>query len=830
MGRGVVMGAAAAAGAGLTDEAAAQQLARDGPNRLPAPAEPPLAARALHHAVEPLSLVLIAAALASIFVLAHTVEGLTIAAIVLLNVSVSTVQEGRAASAIAALDDLTAPTARVVRNGRSTVLAAADLVRGDLVEVTAGDRVPADVVLVEAASLAVDEALLTGESFPADKRAAVHEPGGPAPTDRTGEAFAGTLVVRGHGMGIVTHTGAFTELGAIASTLQTNEDPPLVRDLRQVAARMSVLAVAVGGALIPVVLLRSRSEPDAVVVAVLAGVALAVAAIPEGLASIVVTALALGARRMADGGAIVRRLEAIETVGSAQLICTDKTGTITTGRLAVADVVTVPGREAELWRTAAYCNDARDGTGDPLDVVLLEAAEARGFTRQGADRLDERPFDADTLCMVTIDLVDGAHRLSIKGAPEVVLARCEPGPDVDLLASHVAGLTARGMRVIALATAPTGDPDATALDPVGLVALHDPLRPSALDAVASCRDAGIRVVLVTGDHASTAEAIAASVGIEGAVVEGRDLSGLDPEDRAARLREAGIVARVDPVTKLDLVQAHRSVGRVVAMTGDGVNDAPALRAADVGLAIAGEGGTDVARAAADIVVTNGDLGTIVRAVGEGRRIHRNLRSVVGYLVTGNISEVLIVIAAVVLLPDLAVPLLPVQLLWVNLVTDGLPAVALGVDRPGVDPLRLPSAPTRASLLDAGRLRTLVERGAIVATAVLAAGLVASAVGWDDERVRSQLLLALLAAHLVLAYAARATERTLEPGWWRNRTLAVAVGGSLLLQVLVFCTQVGREALGLATLPPLAWALAALAAVASLVGIDVARTRRRHGPA
>jgi calcium-translocating P-type ATPase len=822
--------AAAPARAGLTDAAAAQKLARDGPNRLPAPAEPSLAARALHHALEPLSLVLVAAALASTFVLSHTLEGLAIAAIVVLNVSISTVQERRAASAIAALDDLTAPTARVVRNGRSTVLAAADLVRGDLVDLTAGDRVPADVVLVEAASFAVDEALLTGESFPADKRASVHGACGPASTDRSDQAFAGTLVVRGHGQGIVTRTGAYTELGAIASTLQTNEDPPLVHDLRQVAARMSVLAIAVGGALVPVVLLRARSEPDAVVVAVLAGVALAVAAIPEGLASIVVTALALGARRMADGGAIVRRLEAIEALGSAQVICTDKTGTITTGRLAIADVVPVPGREAELWRTAAYCNDATDGTGDPLDVVLLEAAQAHGVTRSGVHRLEEHPFDADTLCMVTIDRVDGARRLSIKGAPEVVLARCTPGPDVDALADRVAALTARGMRVIAFATASTGDPDATALDPLGIVALHDPLRPSAVDAVARCRDAGIRVVLVTGDHASTAGAIAASVGIDGAVVEGRDLVDLEPADKAARLQEAAIVARVDPGTKLDLVQAHRAVGRVVAMTGDGVNDAPALRVADVGVAIAGEGGTDVARAAADIVVTNGDLGTIVRAVGEGRRIHRNLRSVVGYLVTGNISEVLIVIAAVVLLPDLAVPLLPVQLLWVNLVTDGLPAVALGVDRPGVDPLRLPPAPSRVSLLDAARLRTLVGRGAMVAGAVLAAGLVASASGWDDERVRSQLLLALLGAHLVLAYAARATVRTLEPGWWRNRTLAVAVGGSLLLQVLAFCTEVGREALGLATLPPSAWALAALAAGAALVGIDIARARQRRGAA
>ena len=365
---------------GLTDEEAARQLDRDGPNQLPAPTEPSVGARALRHLLEPLSLVLVAAALASIFVLSHTVEGLTIAAIVVLNVTISTVQEQRASWAIAALEDLTAPTARAVRNGRSTLLPAAGLVRGDAVELAAGDRVPADVVLVDAASLAVDEALLTGEAFPVDKRVALPGAPGAGLADRAGEAFAGTLVVRGRGEGIVTRTGAFTELGAIASTLQVAADPPLVRDLRQVAARMSALAVVVGGALIPVVLLRSRSEPDAVVMAVLAGVALAVAAIPEGLGSIVITALALGARRMADGGAIVRRLEAIEALGSAQVICADKTGTVTTGRLTIADVVPVPGRELDLWRTAAYCNDASGAMGDPLDVALRDAAEAHGVT------------------------------------------------------------------------------------------------------------------------------------------------------------------------------------------------------------------------------------------------------------------------------------------------------------------------------------------------------------------------------------------------------------------------------------------------------------------
>ncbi len=813
---------------GLTEPEATRRLALDGPNQLPRPNDPSVAVRALRQLVDPLSLVLVAAALASIIVLDHRVEGLTIAAIVVLNVVIGTAQEQKAATAVAALEQLTAPTARVRRDGHVRLVPAACLVRGDVIELVAGDRVPADVVLAQAAALAIDEATLTGESFPADKLVTERsQPDAPL-GERAGEAFAGTLVVRGRGLGIVTGTGRSTQIGAIATALQRPADPPLVRELRSVAARMSALALLLGAALVPLVLLRSHDEPDPLVTAVLAGVALAVAAIPEGLATIVVTALALGARRMARRGAIVRRLAAIEALGATEVICTDKTGTITTGRLAVGKAIAVEGREADMWRALLRCNDAHDGTGDPLDLALIDAAAERGVVADHARRIDERPFETETRCMATVDLVDDVAVLSVKGAPEVVLARCSPGPGVDRLDAAAGALAADGMRVLAVAASTTDDLDAIALEPLGVVAFHDPLRESAIDAVARCHRAGIRVVLVTGDHLATAQAVAAKVGIDGPAAVGSELAALTPIARAARLREAVVVARVDPATKLDLVEAHRSAGRVVAMTGDGVNDAPALRRADIGVAIAGEGGTDVAREAADVVVTNGDLGTIVAAIAEGRRISRNLRSVVGYLVTGNISEVLVVACALALLPDLAVPLLPVQLLWINLITDGLPALALGVDRPTTDPLQLPPAHKRDRLLGAGRLRALVTRGAVIAGCVLTTGVIARGWGWEEQAVRTQLLLSLLGAHLMLAYAARARRFTFEAGWWRNRLLLAAVGGSLGLQVVVFCTEPGRSALGLAALPPAAWLLAMAATTASLAGIDLTRARKRTG--
>ena len=435
---------------GLTGEEAARRLIIDGPNELPRIREPSIATRMLHHSVEPLSLVLAVAALVSITALGHTVEGLAIAAIVVLNVVIGTAQEERAANAIAALNELVAPTARARRDGGLSIVPAAALVRGDVVELTAGDRVPADLVLAEAIALAIDEAILTGESFPAAKTVASQID--PDPGDgRAHNAFAGTSVVRGHGIGVVTATGRSTEMGAIASGLDRPAEPSLVRDLRGVAARMSVLAVALGVALVPLVLLRAESEPDPLLTAILAGVALAVAAIPEGLATVVVMALALGARRMATRGAVVRRLAAIEALGAAEVICADKTGTITTGRLTVSAVLPVTGRALDLWHAALRCNDAHDGVGDPIDVALIEAATKRGIVIDAPVRVGERPFETETRSMATLDEVNNTLVLSLKGAPEVVLRRCTAGAIVDELADAATAMAEQGMRVLAFA-------------------------------------------------------------------------------------------------------------------------------------------------------------------------------------------------------------------------------------------------------------------------------------------------------------------------------------------------------------------------------------------
>ena len=810
--------------AGLNGEDAARRLAADGPNSLPVRPTPSAAWRVARQLTEPLTFVLVVVAFITLAVLHEVPEGAAIAAIIFLNVAIGVTQERRAEAAIGELEQLTAPTARVRRDGRSITIPAAEVVSGDLVELAAGDRVPADLVLVEAASLAVDEAMLTGESVAAEKEQGRRADEGTALGDRAGEAFAGTLVVRGRGLGSVIATGRRTQIGAIASALGHETTPPLVRELGSVARRTSVLAAVLGMLLTGTVLVRDGTLTEALV----AGVALAVAAVPEGLATVVTTALALGARRMARRGAIVRRLAAMEALGAATVICTDKTGTLTTGTLTVTEVLAVPGEEPAMWDAALRCNDAGSGVGDPVDLALQAEAATRRHPAPLGVRIAERPFDATTRSMCTVHRTVRGPVLSLKGAPEAVLPRCRPAPERTVLEEAVTRLGRAGLRVLALASGDTADLDSGDLRSLGLVAFSDPLRPSARSAVEECRKAGIRLTLVTGDHLSTAKAIALEAGLDTEpAVTGAELSRMTESDRAAALRAAAIVARVDPATKVDLVVANRSAGAVVAMTGDGVNDAPALRQADIGVAFAGQGGTDVARDAAALVVTDGDLATLVAAVAEGRRIWRNLVSVLSYLLAGNMSEILVVLGCIALLPDLVVPLLPVQLLWVNFVTDGLPALALGVDRPPGDPLAAPPRSPSEHILGWRRQVALAGRAGVVAGAVLATGVIALAWGWPHEAVRTQLLLSLLGAHLVLAYVSRSDSHSFGAGWWRNSALLAAVGGSVALQGVAFGTAAGRAVLGLSALPVSGWAMAVLATLATVLIIDAGRSWRHR---
>jgi calcium-translocating P-type ATPase len=824
---------------GLTRAQAAAGLAAAGPNELPRPPRPGTARRALAQLAEPTALLLAVAGVLSVAVLGEIAEGVAILAIVAINVVVAVGQEARADAASDALNAMVAPTAVVFRDGSAVRLPAREVVPGDLLELAAGDRVAADARLLQAEALRLDEATLTGESVPAAKRAGGGQAADLPLADRTGVVYAGTLVLAGRGRAEVTATGAGTEIGRIAGQLTPRAAAPLQRDLARATARIGLLCLAVAAVAVLLGLVRAHGEGRDAVEVVLAGVALAIAAVPESLPAAVTTALALGARRMAGRGVIVRRLAAVEALGAASVICTDKTGTLTEGRLSVSAAMPAPGAGRALWEVAAGCNDASDGQGDPVDVALAEAASAAvPDVLAGWQRLAALPFDPDTRQMSVGYLTPDGPRVVVKGAPEVVLARCRPGPDVQRLAGQVPGLAAAGLRVLALAHAHgTADPAAADLRPAGLLALADQPRPSARAAVLACRAAGIRLVMVTGDHAGTAASIADQVGLPAArVVAGADLPGGEKERRRA-LAAADVVARVDPTTKLDLVATHQAGGRVVAMTGDGVNDAPALRAADVGIAVAGAGGTDVAREAASVVLTRPDLGTIVAGVREGRRIFGNVAAMVEYLLAGNLSEIAIVLVGLLAWSDLAVPLLPVQLLWINLVTDGLPVLALGVDRPLGDPLRRPPRDPGEHLLHRRRLIRVAVRAAAVAGPVLLAAQWMRHAGWTGDQVRTGIVTCLVAAHLMLAYLARADRAAFERGWWRARPLLLAVAGSLLLQVLLVAVPVLGAAVGFAAMPAAGWPLAAGSAAFTVLAGDLYRLfersiapGRQHPPA
>ncbi len=819
---------------GLTQDAAERLLAEVGPNELPQPKPPTLSARAARQLADPMSILLLIAGLVTLVVLGEVPEGAAILTILVVNVVIGVSQEAKADRAVRALRTLTAPMAKVRRGDAVRRIPAAQVVPGDIIEVAAGDRVPADARVIEESALAVDEAMLTGESMSVGKRvdgrAGLGQTGGgPADGeiplgDRTGELFAGTLVVRGSGVAEVTCTGTRTEMGRIASALGGDVRGPLEVELGRVSRRIGIVAIVAGAVMVLMGLTRVSRGEVALLDIILAGVALAIAAVPESLAAAVTTALALGGQRMARLGVIVRRLSAIEALGATTVIATDKTGTLTTGHLTVIDQVAVPG--ADLWRAALRCNDARDGLGDAVDVALAAAAEARGVRlASGESRVDSRPFDAETRSMAVVTTVYtqeacGGPLLTVKGAPEVVLARCAGGEETARLVGAVPELARRGLRVLALAEKGTDDLEADGLRPVGLVGLRDEIRTSACQAVADSRAAGIRVVMVTGDHADTARAVAEEVGIHpDPVVTG---SGLNGDDRHHRLREAGVLARVDPATKLDLVRALREHGEVVTMTGDGVNDAPALRHADVGVAMAGDEGTDVAREAAAVVVTNGELGTIVTGIREGRRLHHNVASMIGYLFTGNLAEILLVLAGLILWPDLVVPLLPVHLLWINLALDGIPAIALGVDRPAGDSLALRSR--RDGLLSRQVLEVIAVRALIVSALVFAAVEVARRLGWSDEQVRTQAVLALVFARLTLAYVARARRWTFERGWWHGRAVLIAVTVTAALQAFVTLVPPVGALLALVPLPPLGWAMALGAAMVTPIVCDLLRAR------
>ena len=638
-------------------------------------------------------------------------DSIAIIVIVLLNAAIGFVQELRAERAMAALRRMAAHTARVVRDGQTLVVPAADLVPGDIVLLEAGDVVPADLRLIETARLQAQEAALTGESVPVEKgNAALAERDAPL-GDRAGMAYKGTLITHGRGRGVVVATGTRTELGHIASLLSADEGrTPLQRRLAHFGRRLALAVLGVCVILFVVGWLRG--EPPLTMF--LTAVSLAVAAIPEALPAVVTISLALGAARMVRQNALMRRLPAVETLGSVTYICTDKTGTLTENRMRVESWYAA--REARAaapedfgagWRelalAMALCNDARfdqDGVpiGDPTETALLSALPRdaiRNWHRR-YPRIGELPFDAGRARMTTLheDRERGCVLVLCKGAPESLLPLCRaeltPEGEVAIdsaVDAQVERLATSGERVLAFAfkelSAAPSEPEINAVERdlvfTGLVGLLDPPRDAVTAAVSACRAAGITPVMITGDHAATARAIALKIGIARAddeLLQGRELAAMPAERLVNEVERVRVYARTTPEQKIRIVDALQSAGELVAMTGDGVNDAPALKRADIGVAM-GKIGTEVAREAADLVLLDDNFATIVAAVREGRRIYDNIRKFVRFVMGGNSGEIWTLFLAPFL--GLPIPLLPIHILWVNLVTDGLPGLALAVE-------------------------------------------------------------------------------------------------------------------------------------------------------
>ncbi len=711
---------------GLSPQEAQARLDKYGPNQLAGAPKKPLWARFLDQMRDPMILVLLAAAALSLASSGGEdwVEAVIILVIVGVNACISISQEDSAEKALEALQKMSAPLAKVVRGGEQVRLETAFLVPGDVIVLEAGDLVPADARILECANLKADESAMTGESVPVDKQADAVLPEGTVLGDRSNMVISSTVITNGRALCVVTATGMDTEVGRIAGMLMGEEDTstPLQRKLAEISKTLSFVCLAVCAVMFGVGMLYHRPLLEML----MAAVSLAVAAIPEGLPAIVTIVLALGVQRMVKHNAIVKKLPAVETLGCAGVICSDKTGTLTQNRMTVKQVWTPGDRHRrEALTIGALCNDtvlspSGKTTGDPTETAFVDAALAGGLDKnileQEMPRVFELPFDSERKLMSTVHPLPGQpgrYRVMVKGAPDVLLSRCTHilagaavpltaalGRDVEAanasMAEQALRVLACGYQDIESLPEPSGSAQLeTGLTFVGLVGMIDPPRLEVRDAVAQCYAAGIRPVMITGDHKLTAVAIARELDIFRSgdlAITGEDLDFMPQELLEQDVDKFAVYARVSPEHKMRIVKAWQKKGMVVAMTGDGVNDAPALKVADIGCAM-GITGTDVAKGAADMILTDDNFATIVKAVEQGRGIYSNIKKAIHYLLSCNIGEIVTLFLAT-LFNFHQPPLVAVQLLWLNLVTDSLPALALGMEP--VEPSVMEEKPRSAS--------------------------------------------------------------------------------------------------------------------------------------
>lgn len=739
---------------GLTPEQAAARLARDGRNVLTEPPKPSLVKRFFQQLADPMILVLLAAALISAITSAYAHESfadvIIILIVVIINAVLGVYQESKAEQAIAALKELSAAHSRVLRGGKLVTVPSEELVAGDVLVLEAGDAVPADARVLESASLRAEEAALTGESVPVTKSPdALTAAGDIGLGDRSNMLYLGSSIVYGRGRAVVTETGMQTQMGHIADALtQTKENKtPLQLRLSQLSRILTWLVLGICVVVFVVGVLRAGTINSRVVLdTFLIAVSLAVAAIPEGLAAVVTIVLSIGVTNMSRRSAVIRRLTAVETLGCAQVICSDKTGTLTQNRMTVTECA---GCDEHLLATAmALCVDAVHDpetdtvTGEPTEAALVRWAVAQGLSpsvlRAQYPRVAEAPFDSERKMMSTLH-TDGSSVVQYtKGAPDVLLPLCdriwidgraEPMTDAHRaeIAARNRDMTGRALRVLAAGMrtydALPDDTSPAALEQhlcfLGLAGMIDPVRPEVVDAIRACRSAGIRPIMITGDHVDTATAIAKELGLLAPgdeAVTGTELSAMDDDTFRRRLQHISVYARVQPEHKTRIVKAWRDAGFVTAMTGDGVNDAPSIRAADIGIGM-GITGTDVTKNVADMVLADDNFATIVGAVEEGRRIYDNIQRAIKFLLGSNMSEVLSIFTATMLGFMI---LEPVHLLWINLLTDCFPALALGMERAEPDVMSRPPRSARESIFAHGVGFDCVYQGVMCAILTLAA--------------------------------------------------------------------------------------------------------------
>ena len=841
---------------GLTAQSVDDLRAAYGANSLKESAKKGYIARFFEQLKDAMIIILLVAAGIS-FALGEEIDAVIIVVIVVVNALFGVFQEAKAEESLEALKKLSSPSARVLREGVISHVDASEIVPGDVILLEAGDLVPADARLIECASLKAEESALTGESTAVEKTVEALGAGNLALGDRRNMVYSSSVIVYGRARAVVTATGMDTEVGKIAGMLLHAEEgaTPLQKRLTDLGKTLGIVALGICALIFAVGVFQGRDLFEMF----LTSVSLAVAAIPEGLPAIVTIVLALGVKRMVEKRAIVRKLPAVESLGSASVICSDKTGTLTQNKMTVMEVATA--RETlrlenskiveNLLSLATLCCDASirtvDGVqtsiGDPTEVALVVAAQKVGKEKAALEserkRVAELPFDSERKLMSTIHKTDKGYLLITKGAPDVLFARCttvqdgdEVVPLTDALLANMAKqnetMAARALRVLAVACKPlesvpeTLDSESLEKDLtfVGMVGMIDPPRPEVRIAVATCRGAGIRPVMITGDHKTTAVAIARELGIlddKGAVATGHDLDEMDQQTLELGVEDIAVYARVSPEHKVRIVSAWQSRGHIVAMTGDGVNDAPALKKADIGCAM-GITGTDVSKGAADVVLTDDNFATIVEAVREGRSIYENIRKAVHFLLSCNISEIFVLFVAVLL--NWEIPLLPIHLLWINLVTDSLPALALGMEAGERDIMRHPPRSPKQGFFAEGLGGLILFQGVMLAAISLTAFYLGNQVSLEVGRSSAFAVLAL--SQLVHAWNVRSKKSLFSVGVFSNPWMVRAFIASASLQLIVLFVPALQKIFKVVPIDPQHWGFIVGLSLLPLLVVEISK--------